>query len=61
MRQLWTSGKNVFAYGQANVAFSRVRNLGGVMLTGLHRSQLKLIGNAVLEEHARLALRPISS
>ncbi len=54
-------GRNVFAHGQAYVALSRVRNLEGVMLTGLQRSKLILIDNAVHEEYARLALRPVSS
>jgi len=54
-------GKNAFAHGQAYVALSRVCNLEGVMLTGLQRSKLKLTDNAVHEEYARSALRPISS
>ncbi len=54
-------GQNVFANSQAYVALSRVRNLEGVMLTGLQRSKMNLIDNAVHEEYARLALRPISS
>ncbi len=54
-------GRNVFAHGQAYLVLSRVRNLDGVMLTGLQRSKLNLIDKAVHEEYARLALRPISS
>ena len=48
-------GKDAFAHCQAYVALSRVRNLEGVMLTGLQRSNLNLIDNAVHEEYARLA------
>ena len=54
-------GRNVFAHSQAYVALSRVRNIEGVMLTGLQRSKLNSIDNAVHEEYARLTLRPISS
>jgi len=54
-------GKNVYANGQAYVALSRVRNLEGVMLTEQQRSKLNLIDNAVHEEYARLAVRPIAS
>ncbi len=54
-------GKNVFAHGQAYVALSKMRNLGSVMLTGLQRFKLNLKDNAVHQEYARLALRPILS
>ena len=54
-------GNNVFVHGKAYVALSRVRNFESVMLTGLQRSKIKFKDNAVHEDYARLALRPISS
>ena len=52
-------GSSVFAHGQAYVALSRVKSLGGVMLVGLIKSAFHKNDRAVHREYERLAGLPI--
>ena len=49
----------MFAHGQAYVALSRVKSLGGVMLVGLIKSAFHKNDHAVHREYERLAGLPI--
>ena len=52
-------GQSVLARGQAYVALSRVKSLGGVMLMGLIKSAFHKNDRAVQHEYERLAGLPI--